>query len=114
MAALILDYCTNISFAMSIGCVIMLLLWSIRLSKGGFSQFWKMALLPSFGFMLMSFWNLNISFCALHLLYLVIFCYGVYLCIFLTIAICCNQIVCGILDREMEGALVFDRIYKMG
>jgi hypothetical protein len=57
---------------MSVGCVMILLSRSIRLSRGGLSLFWKMVTLPSFGFILISFWNLNITFCARSLLCLAI------------------------------------------
>jgi hypothetical protein len=77
-----------------------LLLWSIRLSKGGFSQFWKRALLPCFGFILISFWNLAIAFCALHLLCLALIVLASFCASFPMVAISCSHVVCGVLGRE--------------
>jgi hypothetical protein len=46
MGALILNCCKKISSAMSVGCMMILLSRSIRLSRGGLSLFWKMVCCP--------------------------------------------------------------------
>ena len=106
MGALVLDCCIKILLAISVGCVMMLLLRSIRLSRSGLSLFWKTTSFPCFGFMLIRFWNLAIAFCALFLLYLAIIVLASFCTSFPMVAISCiHDDACGELGRG--GLMVF-------
>jgi hypothetical protein len=93
----------NISSAMSIGFVQILFLVPSKLSNGGVSLFWKMALLPFFGFSIISVWNLAIAFWALFLLCLVIINLASFWACLPMVASSCIQLESDMLDVGMMG-----------
>jgi hypothetical protein len=111
------DCWTNILVAMSDGCVKMLLCWSTILSRGGESALRNITLFPYLGLVLIRWRNLDMAFCMLLRLCLVMIVLASFCALLPMVAISFSHSIGGVGGIGSGGSCMegwFERVWRIG